>query len=80
MHNMKSRIFEIVLPLVFFLTPRAPSHPNQVQGNIEREFVYIGSPRAGKLDTLAVSRGSRVEAARLLFALDFDLTQIVDKP
>lgn len=79
MYSMESRNLEIVLPLVFFLTVCAPSHPNQVHGCIERKFVHVGSPRAGKPDTLAVSRDSYVKANDLLFALNSDLMQIMDK-
>jgi HlyD family secretion protein len=47
-------------------------HPasNHVQGYVEGEFVYVASPRAGTLETLAVSRGNEVNAGDPLFTLD----------
>lgn len=44
--------------------------PNQVQGYVEGEFVYVASPSAGALDTLYVQRGARVKKGDLLFTLD----------
>jgi HlyD family secretion protein len=40
-----------------------------VQGYVEGEFVYVSSPLAGALDTLAVQRGARVRAGDPLFSL-----------
>jgi HlyD family secretion protein len=40
------------------------------QGYLEGDFVYIASPLAGRLDTLAVTKGSRIEAATRLFTLE----------
>lgn len=39
-------------------------------GYAEGEYLRIAAPVAGTLDTLAVTRGQRVEAGALLFALD----------
>jgi HlyD family secretion protein len=47
---------------------RPPS--DRVQGYVEGEFVYIASPFAGALETLAVHRGTQVRAGDALFALD----------
>ncbi len=44
--------------------------PLQVQGYVEGEYVYVGAPVAGRLETLQVARGDRVEAGAPLFALD----------
>ena len=44
--------------------------PNEVQGYIEGEFVYVASPLAGVLDALHVQKGAQVAAGDLLFALD----------
>lgn len=46
------------------------SDPNQVQGYIEGEFVYVASPLAGALESLSVQRGVQVKVGDLLFALD----------
>ena len=40
------------------------------QGYLEGEFVYVASPLAGRLDRLAVQRGTRVEADAPLFTLE----------
>lgn len=47
---------------------RAPS--DRVQGYVEGEFVYVASPFAGALETLAVRRGAQVRAGDALFALE----------
>ena len=44
--------------------------PLQVQGYIEGEYVYVGAPVAGRLETLQVARGDRVEAGAPLFQLE----------
>jgi HlyD family secretion protein len=44
--------------------------PLQVQGYVEGEYVYVGAPVAGRLETLQVARGDRVEAGAPLFQLD----------
>jgi HlyD family secretion protein len=47
---------------------RPPS--DRVQGYVEGEFVYVASPFAGALETLAVGRGMQVRAGDALFALE----------
>ena len=44
--------------------------PHGWQGYLEGEFVYVASPLAGRLDTLAVAKGARVAAAAPLFTLE----------
>jgi HlyD family secretion protein len=46
------------------------SSPLQVQGYVEGEYVYVGAPVAGRLESLHVARGARVEAGAPLFQLD----------
>ncbi len=48
----------------------APRVPPGYQGYLEGEFVYVGSPLAGRLETLAVAKGARVEAGSALFTLE----------
>ncbi|MDB5922762.1 MAG: Multidrug resistance efflux pump [Betaproteobacteria bacterium] len=48
----------------------ARSDPNLRQGYIEGDFVYVSSPLAGKLEKLAVRRGSQVNGGDILFSLD----------
>jgi len=43
---------------------------DRIQGYVEGEFVYVASPLAGALETLAVQRGAQVKAGDLLFALE----------
>lgn len=40
------------------------------QGYLEGEFVYVASPLAGRLDSLAVAKGTRVAADTPLFTLE----------
>ena len=40
------------------------------QGYLEGEFVYVSSPLAGRLESLAVQKGSRVAAGAPLFTLE----------
>ena len=44
--------------------------PNRVQGYVEGEFVYVASPYAGELITLAVDRGAIAKVGDALFTLD----------
>jgi HlyD family secretion protein len=46
------------------------SDPNKVQGYVEGEFVYVASPMAGALQSLAVQRGTHVKAGDPLFSLE----------
>ena len=46
------------------------SDPNKVQGYVEGEFVYVASPMAGALQSLAVQRGTQVKAGDPLFSLE----------
>lgn len=55
---------------VVLLAGCAPRGPAGYQGYLEGEFVYVASPLAGRLETLAVAKGSRVEAGAALFTLE----------
>jgi HlyD family secretion protein len=46
--------------------------PDRFSGYAEGEFVYVGPAVAGRLQTLAVQRGQRVESGALLFRLEPD--------
>lgn len=48
----------------------SPSRPVRWQGYLEGEFIYVGAPLAGQLESLAVQKGSRVEAGAVLFTLE----------
>ena len=49
--------------------------PNEVQGYVEGEFVYVASPQAGRLDELNVERGKQVKAGDPLFRLESEPEQ-----
>jgi HlyD family secretion protein len=44
--------------------------PAGYQGYLEGEFVYVASPLAGRLESLAVAKGARVAAGSPLFTLE----------
>ena len=44
--------------------------PAAWQGYFESEFVYVAAPLSGRLETLAVQKGARVEAGAPLFTLE----------
>jgi len=58
-----------VVALVLFSGCRRATS-DALQGYIEGEYVYVASPLAGRLDSLAVARGQMVEASDLLFELE----------
>jgi HlyD family secretion protein len=48
----------------------AKPSPDEFQGYIEGEYVYVASPLGGALDKLAVARGETVKKGQLLFELE----------
>jgi HlyD family secretion protein len=52
--------------------------PGTYQGYMEAELTYIGAPRAGRLQDLAVKRGHKVKGGAALFRLD-DTIQLTDR-
>jgi len=62
--------FPAVLTLAILLAGCARHAPAGYQGYFEGEFVYVASPLAGRLETLAVAKGARVEAGAALFTLE----------
>src|SRR5476651_2110050 len=44
--------------------------PNEFQGYVEGEYVYVASPLGGALTNLAVARGDSVKGGQLLFELE----------
>lgn len=58
------------LLLVLLLGACGPQQPTLYQGYVEGEFLRIASPRAGRLDLLAVQRGDTVTTGQALFALE----------
>jgi HlyD family secretion protein len=52
------------------LTACQPTPSDRVQGYVEGEYVYVASPFPGALESLAVRRGTQVNAGESLFALE----------
>jgi len=56
--------------MILFAASCRQSPNNRFQGYVEGEFVYVGSPLAGTLESLRVQRGQQVKAGDPLFGLD----------
>lgn len=56
--------------LLVLLAGCGESRNGDVQGYVEGEYLYLASPQAGRLETLAAGRGSRVAAKTFLFELE----------
>jgi HlyD family secretion protein len=56
--------------VTIFIAGCSRHSPNQFQGYIEGEYVYVASPLSGTLQQLAVARGDRVETGQWLFQLE----------
>ena len=59
----------LIAALCIFSSCDRPN-PNQVQGYVEGEFVYVASPFAGRLESLQVERGTQVKTGVPLFTLE----------
>jgi HlyD family secretion protein len=53
-----------------FFAGCSPNSPNEFQGYVEGEYVYVASPLGGTLTNLAVARGDSVTNGQLLFELE----------
>jgi HlyD family secretion protein len=53
-----------------FIAGCSPNSPNEFQGYLEGEYVYVASPLGGTLTNLAVARGDEVKSGQLLFELE----------
>jgi HlyD family secretion protein len=60
----------LLVLLAGFFTGCSPNSPNEFQGYIEGEYVYVASPLGGTLTNLAVARGGSVTNGQLLFELE----------
>lgn len=47
-----------------------PASAHRLQGYLEGEFIYVAAPHAGALESLAVTRGTQVQAGDPLFAIE----------
>ena len=59
-----------VLALLLLATACGAPPPERVQGYADAEYVRLGAPEAGWLESVAVVRGDRVEAGAPLFTLE----------
>ena len=60
----------VLIVICVLLTSCYRSDERIVQGYVEGEFVYVASPMAGALQTLAVARGAQVKEGASLFCLE----------
>lgn len=68
-----ARSLRPVLAAAAALSPLAGCHrpsSHSYQGYLDAEFVYVAAPLAGRLETLSVKKGARVDAGAPLFALE----------
>ncbi|HXN35039.1 MAG TPA: HlyD family efflux transporter periplasmic adaptor subunit [Opitutaceae bacterium] len=71
--SQEPRAARLSLPLVaavLLICGCSRSGPKQWQGYLEGDFIYVASPLAGRLETLAVEKGSRVQKGAHLFGLE----------
>ena len=64
------RLPALLVLTVLALAGCARPGPAGYQGYLEGDFVYVSSPLAGRLETLAVQKGARVTAGAALFTLE----------
>lgn len=64
------RLPALLVLTVLALAGCARPGPAGYQGYLEGEFVYVSSPLAGRLETLAVQKGARAAAGAALFTLE----------
>jgi HlyD family secretion protein len=69
---MRRSFFSLLAAAPIALLLAACTRPAPVgwQGYLEGEFVYVAAPLAGRLDSLAVTKGGRVAAGAPLFTLE----------
>ncbi len=65
-----ARVVISTIIAVAALSACSQRHSPSLQGYVEGEFVYVASSQAGRLQTLAVLRGQKVEANAPLFSLE----------
>jgi HlyD family secretion protein len=64
------RIFAFAVIAAAVLAGCTRPRPAGYQGYLEGEFVYVASPLAGRLESLAVQKGTRVTTGTRLFTLE----------
>ncbi|HEX5079795.1 MAG TPA: HlyD family efflux transporter periplasmic adaptor subunit [Geminicoccaceae bacterium] len=70
LHDVAAWVGGALVALAAAMGLGSNGRPLEVQGYVEGEYVYVGSPVAGRLQTLDVARGAHVAAGTPLFQLD----------
>jgi HlyD family secretion protein len=65
-----SLILSVTAMTGVFITGCSSNSPDEFQGYVEGEYIYIASPLGGALTNLAVARGDEVKSGQLLFELE----------
>lgn len=68
--SLPSKFAALALSLVLLAGCERAAAPGHWQGYCEGEFVQVAAPLAGRLEKLAVAKGSRIEAGAPLFTLE----------
>src|SRR5207248_887509 len=74
--NMTARVRSLVAILALLALPLAgcgDDKPPTYQGWIEANLIFVGPDEAGRVETLSVREGDKVEVGSPLFTLDSDL-------
>jgi HlyD family secretion protein len=66
------RIAAVFLAIVA-LAGCSRSHDRQCQGWVEGDLIFVGPDEAGRIETLSVREGQKVETGTPLFSLDTEL-------
>jgi len=66
------RIAAVVLAIIAF-AGCSRSHDPRYQGWVEGDLIFVGPDEAGRLDTLSIREGQKVETGTPLFSLDTEL-------
>jgi HlyD family secretion protein len=69
---MRARVLAI-LPLLALALAGCDDKPPMYQGWVEANLIFVGPDEAGRVETLAVREGDKVEAGAPLFTLDTEL-------
>src|SRR5437868_13626448 len=70
---MKNRLALRMVLLAALLSACSKPEERKYQGWVEADLIFISPDENGRIETLAVREGDRVEAGALLFNLDADL-------
>jgi HlyD family secretion protein len=68
--SLAHRTAAVALATFWLMSGCRRAEPSGYQGYLEGEYVYLASPLAGRLETLAVKKGTHVTAGTPLFTLE----------